>query len=157
MNNGGLVEIGPDGMEFPAILRPSTPLFLLIQGGRILDCKDSPVTLAYSYANKQADIIVACGVINEYRQKEICAIVGHYRYIPFAMKWVLSVETSASKWGNQVPIDGNPGKVLRDMLFQLKRAGYMSDPTNLGKVVLEGSRRSFIGEGQNRNPKSSGA
>jgi len=142
--NTGLMEIDVEGREFPAL---QLPVFLLIQCNRILDCKDSPVTLSYSFANKQADIFVACGIVNEFGAREICAIIGLYRYVPFADKWILRAEAPSIRWRIAVPINSYPGRVLRDALLQLKQAGQLSDPANMGRVTLEGSR-SWWREGQ---------
>lgn len=131
------MEIDVEGREFPAL---QLPVFLLIQCNRVLDCKDSPVTLSYSFADKQADIFVACGVVNEYGEREICAIIGHYHYIPFANKWTLRAESSTVNWQLEVPVNGYPGRVLRDALMQLKQAGQLLNPVNMACVTLEGSR-----------------
>lgn len=110
-----------------------TLAFILIQDGRILDVSPSPVNLGYAFADKQDDIFVAVGTVNEWGYKEITGVAGHYIYTPFAREWILIVDG-----GNptKVEITGNPGRVLRDCLYELKRQGRMADPINFGRVIL---------------------
>jgi hypothetical protein len=109
-------------------------LFLLIQKNQILDVKPSPVTLSYLRANKQADIIIAAGVIDPAtREHEICAVVGHYKYRPFAREWRISSPTHG--YNKKIEIT-DPGTVLRDALYIMKRKGLLSDPVNLSQITL---------------------
>jgi len=135
MNTGGYSVIDPLTGE---VLTPiSAPTFLLIQGRDILDYHNSPVQLAWSLADRQQDIIVACGVTNEYRQKEITCIVAKYVYVPFARSWLVSVDDNIPE---EVDVDGKPGNLLRDRLYKLKAIGKLSDPLNMSKVTIEGIR-----------------
>lgn len=115
----------------------SAPTFLLIQGFDVLDYNKSPVQLTWGLADKQQDIIVAVGVTNEYRKKEIVGIVGHYHYIPFARRWLVNVGDNIQV---EMDVTGKPGIVLRDSLYQLKAQGKLSDPLNMSKVIIRGIR-----------------
>jgi hypothetical protein len=139
LNSGSLIEIDPlTGKEFfPSLQKVSGPVFLLIQGRDVLDYNISPVCLAWSLADKQADIIVACGITNEYREKEITCIVAKYIYIPFARSWLVTVDDSIPE---EVDVDGKPGNLLRDKLYKLKTLGKLSDPLNMSKVTIQGIR-----------------
>jgi len=110
-----------------------TLAFILIQDGRILDVSASPVNLGYAFAARQADIFVAVGLVNEWGYKEITGVVGHYIYTPFAREWILIIDGGIP---TKIQITGDPGKVLRDCLYELKRQGRMADPLNFGRVIL---------------------
>jgi hypothetical protein len=112
----------------------SAPRFLLIQNDEILDINSSPVALCYSYADRQADIIVAMGVRNEFRQNEIVGVVGHYRYRPFAKTWMVWIDNDIPL---EVDIDGKPGELLRNCLYELKKNGKLNDPMSFSKVIIE--------------------
>jgi hypothetical protein len=112
----------------------SAPRFLLIQNDEILDMSDSPVDLAYSYADKQTDIIVALGVRNEFGRNEVVGICGHYRYRPFANTWAVSVDNDTP---TETTVDGRPGQLLRDCLYELKKQGRLNDPMNFSRVMIE--------------------
>jgi hypothetical protein len=112
----------------------SAPRFLLIQNDEILDISASPVDLSYSFADRQADIIVALGVRNEFGQNEIVGVCGHYRYRPFAKTWLVSVDDDTA---TETTVDGRPGQLLRDCLYELKKNGRLNDPMNFSKVVIE--------------------
>lgn len=130
-----LIELDPITGE---VLYPvSKPTFLLVQGREVLDYNSSPVCLTWGLANKQADIIVACGVTNEYRQKEITCIVAKYVYIPFARSWLVTIDDHIPV---EIDVDGKPGIVLRDALYKLKALGKLSDPLNMSKVTVRGIR-----------------
>jgi thiamine pyrophosphate-dependent acetolactate synthase large subunit-like protein len=112
----------------------SAPRFLLIQNDEILDISSSPVDLCYSYADRQADIIVAVGVRNELGQNEVVGICGHYRYRPFCKTWIIVVDDNIP---TEVDITGNPGQLLRDCLYELKKMGRLNDPCNFSRVTIE--------------------
>lgn len=139
MNSDYLIEIDPlTGEEFfPSLSKVSAPTFLLIQGREILDYNSSPVQLTWGLANKQADIIVACGITNEYREKEITCIVAKYIYIPFARSWLVSIDDNIPY---ELDVDGKPGNILRDALYKLKAIGKLSDPLNMSRVTIQGIR-----------------
>jgi hypothetical protein len=111
------------------------PNFLLIQYGRILDVSSSPVTLSWSLVNAQADIYVAVGCVTEYGEREVIGVCGRYRYVPFAEKWKVSID---ERWHYQSEVSDNPGIVLRDALYELKKQGRLSDVVNFSEVTLQG-------------------
>jgi hypothetical protein len=115
----------------------SPPVFLLIQGREVLDYNSSPVQLTWGLADKQADIIVACGITNEFREKEIICIVARYVYIPFARRWLITVDDRIPV---ELDVNGKPGIVLRDELYKQKALGKLSDPLNMCKVTIRGIR-----------------
>ena len=124
-------------MEPYELRRASAPVFLLIQGRNVLDYNLSPVQLTWGLADKQADIIVAVGVTNEFREKEITGIVARYCYLPFARRWVVTIDDNIPV---EVDVTGKPGIVLRDILYKLKAKGKLSDPLNMSKVTIKGIR-----------------
>lgn len=113
----------------------SEPKFLLIQCGRILDCSKDPDTLIWPVADKQADIIVAMGVRNEFGEREIAGVVGHYKYKPFARKWLVSINETRPY---ETAITGRPGKLLCQCLKSLQYSGRLNDPCNLSQVCITG-------------------
>jgi hypothetical protein len=135
MNDGMIADYCPVTGE--RLCKVSAPVFLLIQGRNVLDYNFSPVQLTWALADKQSDIIVACGVTNEYGQKEITGVVAKYIYVPFARSWVVTVDDGIP---TEVDVTGKPGIVLRDALYKLKAMGKLSDPVNMSKVTIKGIR-----------------
>ena len=111
------------------------PNFLLIQYGRILDLSSSPVALNWSMVTPQADIYVAIGYVSEYGEREIVGVCGRYHYVPFAEKWKVSID---NRWHYQANVSENPGIVLRDALYELKKQGRLSDIVDFSEVTLQG-------------------
>lgn len=111
----------------------TVPYFLLIQNDTVLDVKESPVTLAYRLAHPQADIKVAIGVVNEFKVKEIVGVCGVYLYRPLACAWALQIDNNKPAF---VKVSDNPGKMLRDLLYQMKKRGLLSDVLNFGRVTI---------------------
>lgn len=111
------------------------PNFLLIQYGRILDVNSSPVTLDWSLVSAQADIYVAIGFVSEYGEREVVGVCGRYHYVPFAEKWQVSID---NRWHYCSLVCDNPGIILRDALYELKRKGQLSDIVNFSEVTIKG-------------------
>ena len=119
---------------FPKI---SAPVFLLMQDDYPLDIGDSPVSLSYSYVDLQADWFVVCGVVNEFGQKEIVAIVGEYRYKPLAKRWRCETGRGrANKLTSIHTIQDSPRNLMRDALYAMRKNGWLSDIANLAKVTI---------------------
>lgn len=135
MNYGIDCQVDPCTGE-PIFPRISAPTFLLMQDDYPLDFGDSPVTLAYAYVDLQADWFVACGVVNEFGQREITGIVGEYRYKPLAKRWRVEVGLRERKITSLHSITDNPRNLMRDNLMGLKRGGRLSDPVNMSKVTI---------------------
>lgn len=109
------------------------PVYILIQDNIVLDAKESPVTLNYGKTHPQSDIIVAIGVINEFRVKEIIGVCGRYMYRPLACAWALQFDNNKPTF---TKVNANPGKLLRDCLYQLKKRGLLSDVLNFATVTI---------------------
>jgi len=136
MNYGIDVAVDPCTGE-PLYPKISAPIFLLIQDNYPIDFGDSPVTLAYNYVDLQADFFVACGVINEFNQREIVGIVGEYRYKPLAKRWRCETERGkGTKLVSIHTITDSPRNLLRDAIYAIRRNGWLSDVANLGKVTI---------------------
>lgn len=113
---------------------PSRPKYLLIQNNKIIDAADDPDGLIWLAANKQADILVAVGVVNEFGHREIAGIIAHYKYRPFCNRWLVSVDGAKPY---ETRVTGKPGYVLKSCLMDLLRQGKLNNLTNLSKVILD--------------------
>jgi len=111
------------------------PQFILIQQNIVLDVQDSPVALNWGKTHPQADIVVAIGVVNEFRVKEIAGVCGRYTYLPLANAWAMQFDSGKPSYTR---VTAAPGILLRDCLYQLKSRGLLSDPVNFATVTIKG-------------------
>lgn len=111
-----------------------SPWFLLTQGDKLLDVKQDPVHLAWDLLRPKKDFKVFLGVLNEFNTYEVIGPCATYHHNG-NNTWRLT--SRYDNYARLVGITGLPSDCISNRLDMLNRRGYLNDPTNYERVILE--------------------
>lgn len=111
-----------------------TTYFLLVQGERVLDISDRPMSLMWSLIDTDDDFSVVLGVKNEWGRCEIISPVADYYTGSGSDIWLLS--SPLDGMDRVINSSGGVCELLYKRLETLYKQGRFNDPCDFDYVLL---------------------